>query len=292
MRRLPSLNALRAFEAAARHGSFVGAAAELNVSPAAISRLVRLLEERLGYPLFERRPNALQPTERGLALRPGLTDAFDAMARTVEQVSAMRTGPVLTIGIGATFAVRWLIPRLASFHNTHPDVEVRIATGGANNPIREDWTCTVMLGDGHWPGHEAEFLFTAGMLPVCAPALAQRLRHPTDLLAATRLSVSHWPDDWPCWFAAFGLTPPPSGGLSFGNYAMALQAAIDGVGVALGLQPYIIEDVAAGRLAVPFPDPVPMGRAWYLVSRPDRQREPGFAAFRTWLRDTAAAELS
>lgn len=290
MRRLPSLNALRAFEAAARTGSFTAAARELNVTQAAVSRLVRLLEERLGFPLFERHANALVLTERGRALQPGLTGAFDAIAESVERVSAMRGGPVLTIGVGATFAVRWLIPRLSGFHTRHPDIEVRITTGGAGNPIREDWTCALLLGDGHWTGHEAEPLFTAGMLPVCAPDLARTLTQPADLLGATRLSVAHWPDDWPRWFAAMGLEPPAGKGLSFGSYAMALQAALDGVGVALGAQPYIADDVAAGRLVVPFPQPVPMGRTWYLVSRPARRTDPGFAAFHAWLLETARAD--
>ncbi|MBP2314796.1 transcriptional regulator GcvA [Azospirillum soli] len=290
MRRLPSLNALRAFEAAARHGSFTAAAGELNVSQAAVSRMVRLLEERLGFALFERRANALELTDRGRALQPGLTGAFDMIADSVERVTAMRGGPVLTVGVGATFAVRWLIPRLSGFHAGHPDVEVRIATGGAGMPIRDDWTCAVLLGDGHWPGYEAEPLFTAAMLPVCAPALARSLRRPEDLLSITLLSVSHWADDWPHWFAAAGLAPSASKGLSFGSYAMALQAALDGVGVALGAQPYVVDDVAAGRLVTPFPLAVPMGRAWYLVSRPARHADPGFAAFRAWLRGIAAAE--
>ena len=288
MRRLPSLNALRAFEAAARHGSFTAAAAELNVTQAAVSRMVRLLEEALGVALFERRANALVATDHGRALRPGLTDAFDTMARSVAAVQALRSGPVLTMGVGATFAVRWLIPRLAGFHAAHPDVEVRIATGGAGMPIREDWTCAVLLGDGHWPGYEAERLFTAAMTPVCAPALARTLGTPADLRGATLLSVSHWAEDWPHWFAAAGLAPPAAMGLSFGSFAMALQAAIDGVGVALGLQPYVADDLAAGRLVAPFPLAVPLGRSWYLVSRPARRDEPGFAGFRAWLRAITA----
>ncbi|HYH37447.1 MAG TPA: LysR substrate-binding domain-containing protein [Azospirillum sp.] len=290
MRRLPSLNGLRAFEAAARHGSFTGAAGELNVSQAAVSRMVRLLEERLGFPLFERRANALVPTPRGRALQPGLTAAFDAIERSVDAVSAMRTGPVLTVGVGATFAVRWLIPRLGGFHAGHPEIEVRIATGGASQPIRDDWTCGIVLGDGHWPGHAAEPLFTAGMLPVCAPSLAAALRRPEDLLTATLLSNSQWPNDWAQWFAAAGLPAPPARELSFGSYAMALQAALDGVGVTLAIEPYIVDDVAAGRLVTPFPLAVPMGRSWYLVSRPARREDPGFAAFRDWLCARAAAE--
>src|SRR5262245_8796872 len=146
MRRLPSLNGLRAFEAAARHGSFVAAGSELNVTQAAISRMVRLLEERLGFNLFERRPNGLVLTARGKALQPGLTAAFDAIAGITERVAAMRTTPVLTLGVGPSFAVRWLIPRLASFGREHPDIDVRLATGGATNPQKDDWTCGILLG--------------------------------------------------------------------------------------------------------------------------------------------------
>ena len=131
MRRLPSLNGLRAFEAAARHGSFVGASQELNVTQAAISRMVRLLEARLGIELFERLPNGLVLTAQAEALKPSLTAAFNSIAASVEQVVAMRTTPVLTIGVGPSFAMRWMIPRLASFYGTHPDIEVRLATGGA-----------------------------------------------------------------------------------------------------------------------------------------------------------------
>lgn len=283
MRRLPSLNGLRAFEAAARHGSFTGAAAELHVSQAAVSRMVKLLEERLGFPLFERRANALTPTERARALQPALTEAFDGMARAVEQVSSMRAGPVLTVGVGATFAVRWLIPRLSGFHSAHPDIEVRIATGGAANPIGEDWTCAVLLGDGHWAGYAVERLFTATMRPVCSPALAAGLKKPADLRTATLLHVSHWMEDWPHWLDAAGAPRPVSKGLTFANYAMTLQAAIDGVGVALALDPYVTDDLAAGRLVEPFPLAVPMGRSWYLAYRPARRQLAGFAAFRDWL---------
>ncbi|KAA0577517.1 LysR substrate-binding domain-containing protein [Azospirillum sp. Sh1] len=287
MRRLPSLNGLRAFEAAARHGSFTAAAAELHVSQAAISRLVKLLEERLGFALFDRRANALVLTERGRALQPALTEAFDGIARRVEQVSAMRAGPVLTVGMGATVAVRWLIPRLSSFHLAHPEIEVRIATGGAGAPMNDDWTCAVLLGDGQWPGYEAERLFSSSLQPVCAPRLAAELRGPADLAGATLLHVSHWGEDWPRWLAAAGVADPAAAsgirGLSFGSYAMTLQAAIDGVGVALAPRLYILDDIAAGRLATPFGLAVPMVHSWYLVHRASRREDAGLAPFRDWL---------
>lgn len=285
MRRLPSLNGLRAFEAAARHGSFVAAGQELNVTQAAISRMVRLLEARLGFPLFERLPNGLVLTAQARALQPNLTAAFDSIASSVAQVSAMRTTPVLTIGVGPSFATRWMIPRLASFYRAHPEIEVRLATGGAINPFRDDWTCGILLGGGDWPELAAEPLFSADLFPVCTTSIARRLGKPSDLMRESLLQVVHSPEDWPLWLAAAGVKRRPAAlGPSFANYGMALQAAIDGVGVAIGLRPYVEDDIAMGRLVAPFSLSVPKGRAWYLVYRPFRETDPALAAFRGWLR--------
>jgi LysR family glycine cleavage system transcriptional activator/LysR family transcriptional regulator of beta-lactamase len=284
MRRLPSLNGLRAFEAAARHASFTAAADELHVTQAAVSRMVRLLEERLGFLLFERRPNGLALTAQGKALQPGITAAFDAIAGVTEQVAAMRSAPVLTVGVGPSFAVRWLIPRLASFYRDHPDIEIRIATGGAINPFQDDWTCGIRLGDGNWPGYEAEPLFSADLFPVCTAGIAQRLERPSDLRKETLLQVAHSPGDWPLWLSAAGVKLPASRlGPRFDNYAMVLQAALDGIGVAIGLRPYVEDDIAAGRLVAPFALTVPQGRAWYLVYQSFREEDRGFIAFRNWL---------
>jgi len=284
MRRLPSLNGLRAFEAAARLGSFVAAGEELNVTQAAISRLVRLLEERLGFKLFDRMPNGLTLTAQGRALQPGLTAAFDAIAGVTQQVAAMRSTPVLTLGVGPSFAVRWLIPRLASFYRQHPDIEVRLATGGAINPFKDDWTCGILLGNGDWPGHQAEPMFSADLFPVCARAIAQRLKKPADLAKEVLLEVQHSPEEWPLWLAAARVKLRANTlGPRFDNYAMALQAAVDGVGVAIGLRPYVEDDLASGRLVAPFKLAVPKGQAWYLVYRPFRQDDAALATFREWL---------
>ena len=284
MRRLPSLNGLRAFEAAARLGSFVAAGEELHVTQAAISRMVRLLEERLGFKLFDRMPNGLALTPQGRALQPGLTAAFDAIAGVTQQVAAMRSTPVLTLGVGPSFAVRWLIPRLASFYRQHPDVEVRLATGGAINPFKDDWTCGILLGNGDWPGHQAEPMFSADLFPVCARAIAQRLKKPADLAKEVLLEVQHSLEEWPLWLAAARLKLRANTlGPRFDNYAMALQAAVDGVGVAIGLRPYVEDDLASGRLLAPFKLAVPKGQAWYLVYRPYRQDDAALIAFREWL---------
>ncbi len=282
-RRLPPLNGVRAFEAAARTGGFANAAAELNVTPAAVSRLVRLLEQRLGVALFDRHANRLTPTPAGEAFRAGLTPLLDRLARLTADVVAAGGQQVLTVGVGPSFAVRWLIPRLADFTRRHPGIEVRIATGGVAAPFAEGWSCGIRLGAGDWPGLIAEPLIAADLLPVCIPALAARLRGPTDLLPGTLLRVAHAPGDWPRWAAAAGHPTLRAAGPVFDFYGQAQQAAADGVGVAMGIRPYVDDDLAAGRLVAPFGIAVPKGGAWHLLHRPGRVGEPAFAAFRSWI---------
>lgn len=278
---LPHLNGIKAFEAAARTGGFAAAARELNVTPAAISRMVRLLEDRMGVALFARRPNALDLTDAGRAYQAGLTPLFAALTRLTDDIGG-RAG-ALTVGVGPTFAIRWLIPRLADFRRTAPDIDVRITTGGAAAPFAEAWTCGIQLGRGPWPDLMAEPLFSADLIPVCAPALAARLVRPAGLAAASLLRVAHAPDDWPMWLRAAGLTDIEARGPVLEFYGQALQAAADGVGVALGIRPYVDDDVAAGRLVAPFALTVPKGMSWYLIFREARRREPAFAAFRDWI---------
>jgi LysR family glycine cleavage system transcriptional activator len=288
MRRLLFLNGIKAFEAAARSGSFAGAGAELNVSPAAVSRMVNLLEQRLGVILFERRANRLVMTAAGRAYQSGLTPIFDALASLTAQVTAPSGFRVLTIGVGPTFAMRWLIPRLADFRKAEPDIDVRITTGGAAVPFGEDWSCGIKLGDGKWPGLVAEPLFAADLLPVCAPRLAAQLKRPADLRAPNLLRVAHSPDDWTLWLKAAGLARMTARGTEFQYYGHAQQAAADGLGVAMGIRPYIDDDLAAGRLVAPFALSVPKGMRWYLVHRSFQTGQRDFAAFRRWIIHAAA----
>jgi LysR family glycine cleavage system transcriptional activator len=288
MRRLLFLNGIKAFEAAARSGSFAAAGTELNVSSAAVSRLVHLLEERLGVALFERKANRLALTAAGRAYQSGLTPIFDALASLTAQVTASAGSRVLTIGVGPTFAMRWLIPRLADFRKEQPDVEVRITTGGAAAPFADDWSCGIKLGSGDWPDLIAEPLFAADLLPVCAPRLAAQLKRPSDLKGPSLLRVAHSAEDWPLWLKAAGISRVSARGPEFQFYGQALQAAADGLGVAMGITPYIDDDLAAGRLVAPFSLSVPKGMRWYLVYRSFRTTQRDFAAFRRWIIQAAA----
>ncbi|MFZ2157274.1 MAG: LysR substrate-binding domain-containing protein [Bradyrhizobium sp.] len=288
MRRLLFLNGIKAFEAAARTGSFAGAGAELNVSAAAVSRMVHLLEDRLGVALFERKANRLAMTPAGRAYQSGLTPIFDALASLTAQVTAPSGVRVLTIGVGPTFAMRWLIPRLADFRKHAPDIDVRITTGGAAAPFGDDWSCGIKLGDGEWPGLVAEPLFAADLVPVCAPRLAQQLKRPGDLRGPSLLRVAHSPGDWPSWLKAAGVARITARGPELQFYGQALQAAVDGLGIAMGIRPYIDDDIAAGRLVAPFALTVPKGMQWYLVYRSFRTEQRDFAAFRRWIMRAAA----
>jgi LysR family glycine cleavage system transcriptional activator len=287
MRDLPFLNGVRAFEAAARHGGFAKAAEELHVTAPAISRMVKLLEERMGVPLFHRRANGLALTLAGERYSTGLGPILDALAALTAEVTAEAGPPTLTVGVGPTFAIRWLIPRLADFRAEHPEIDVHITTGGITAPFSDKWTCGISLGDGVWPGLMAEPLVAADLLPVCAPALAERLKSPSDLAAESLVRVQHAPEDWPRWLAAAQAAAPSVYGPEVGYYGQAIQAAQDGVGVAMGIRPYVDDDLAAGRLVAPFPLSIPKGSQWYLVHRPNRLEEPSFKVFRDWITNRA-----
>lgn len=287
---IPSLNGLRAFEAAARTGSFVGAAQELHVSPSAVSRLVKLLEQRLSVSLFERLPNGLALTERGAAYLTEVSGAFQRIEQATERLKATSSS-VLVIGAGPTLAMRWLIPRLATFQAENPEIDVRLSTAIADaDPLRPDWTAAIRIGDGAWPGLTSRYLFTADLFPVCAPSVAERLRTPRDLEQATILRVANAPEDWPLWLELTGVSDASLRHSRYFDYAaFALQAAVDGLGVAMARAPFVVDDLAAGRLVRPFDLAAPKGRGWYLVYRPAQENNPALGAFRDWLLDVAKA---
>ena len=280
--------ALAMMDTIARTGSFAAAGTELNVSAAAISRMVNLLEQRLGVVLFERKANRLALTAAGRAYQSGLTPIFDALSSLTAQIMAPSSMRVLTLGVGPTFAMKWLIPRLADFSEEEPDIEVRITTGGAAVPFGDDWSCGIRLGDGAWPGLVAEPLFAADLVPVCTPRLTATLKRPSDLKGPSLLRVSHAAEDWSLWLKAAGVSRITARGTEFQYYGHALQAAIDGLGVAMGIRPYIDDDLAAGRLVAPFALTVPKGERWYLVYRSFQAGQRDFTAFRRWIMQAAA----
>jgi DNA-binding transcriptional LysR family regulator len=280
---LPPLNGLKAFEAAARTGSYVAAGEELHVSPSAISRLVRLLEERLKTPLFRRLPNGLELTADGSNYLTDISAAFARISAATARLTAPRRR-ALVVGAGPTLAMRWLIPRLTAFHEREPEIDVRLSTAIADaDPMKADWDAAIRLGEGEWPGLEATFLFTADLFPVCAPEFADRLHAVADVMRVPLLQAASAPGDWTLWLAAAGVKADLSHALMFDYPAFALQAAVDGVGVAIARAPFVADDLTAGRLVKPFHLSVPNGRGWYLIHRPGAADSGALKAFKDWV---------
>ena len=288
MTSLPTLTGLRAFECAARRGSFTAAAAELHVTQAAVSRSVKTLEHQLGCALFARSANTLALTPQGRELLPELSAAFGAMASAVARVQAARASPVLTVGVGPTFAIRWLIPRLPRFSQQHPGIELHTTTAGATALLRPEWTCSLRLGKDPSPGVVNLPLFSPRMAPVCSPQLARKLKARADLYKVPLLDVAHTPEDWTLWLKKAGLDAKRVDRRNvFPYHSFALQAALDGMGVAMGLQPYVVDDLKAGRLVAPFALKVTKPLGWFLVYRKETEDNPAFEAFRKWVRAEA-----
>lgn len=295
-RPLPPLNALRAFESAARHLSFTKAAAELNVTPAAISHQVKALEDLLGIALFRRLTRALRLTDAGQAALPALSQGLDSLAQGVEQMRAHGESGVLTISVSPSFGAMWLVPRLERFRSRHPDIEIRIdGTDRLVDLMRDDVDVAVRYGPGGYKGVQADYLFGQANMPVCSPALLSGehpLRQPEDLCHHTLLHID-WKDaeaSWRMWLLAAGLNDvDPTRGPHFTMESMAVQAALDGQGVALIGDKLVADDVATGRLVRPF-DPslsTPLSFSYYLLSAKDGTERPRVAAFRNWLIEEA-----
>ncbi|HWW27479.1 MAG TPA: LysR family transcriptional regulator [Caulobacter sp.] len=276
------LNALRAFEASARHLSFTRAAIELCVTQAAVSHQVKGLEQRLGTILFRRLPRGLALTDEGLALLPPVRDSFDRMGDVLERFAAGRVMEVLSVGVVGTFAVGWLLPRLPAFREAHPFVDLRLFTNNNRIDIAgEGLDCAVRFGDGAWHGTQAVPLFAAPMTPLCAPVVAERLKSP-EALGAEVLLRSYRADDWPDWFGAAGLLPPPIRGPVFDSSWVMVEAAMQGVGVALAPSMMFARDLEQGRLVRPFPLEVGAGMYW-LTWLKSRAVTPALATFRDWM---------
>jgi LysR family transcriptional regulator, glycine cleavage system transcriptional activator len=288
--RLPSLNGLRAFEAAARHLSFTLAAAELNVTQTAISHQIKRLEEELGLRLFVRKNRALALTPKAKDYLPGVRAAFNDLKLATDRLLRKDEDNVLTVSTLASHAAKWLLPRLSTFQEMHPGIDVRITTSTSLVDFKGgDVDAAIRYGRGHWPGVRAQWLMADEMFPVCSPALLKGdkpLSCPQDLARYTLLhSSGGYDDDWRLWLTAAGLPTDISKhpGLTFDLIFVTVQAAIDGIGVAMGRTSYVQDDIAKGRLVVPFKIALPTDAGFYLVSPEAADDPPKLKLFQQWL---------
>ncbi len=285
---LPPLNALRAFEAAGRLGSFKEAAAELHVTHGAVSQHVRLLEEWLGAPLFERhnRRVALTPAARAYLeeIGPLFEQLSQATARYGFPATLSRT---LTVNAPATFTLRWLVPRLASFRAEHPDVEVNVVTSNESaESLKDVYDIVIRGGPDTFYGYSMRPFLSEERIPVCSPALLQRLplRIPDDMRQHTLLHTSSLPRLWPDWLASAKLPAlRPAAALTFDHFYLTLQAAIGGIGIAMGPTALVSDDLAAGRLVAPFAGPRLPSRSYCTYVPDGKSADDLVMLFRSWL---------
>lgn len=297
-RRIPPLNAVRAFEAAARHLSFTHAADELNVTQAAISHQIKALELWLGLPLFRRLNRAVSLTEEGAAYLPAASQALDGLAGATARLVRAGDSRSLTVTTLDSFAAQWLMPRLKSFRTRHPEIDVRILPSDESVDFnRHDVDMAVRYGTGHWPGLEVTQLMTEELFPVCSPELMRGphpLRKPEDLVHHTLLhddlSFEHGDVDWLTWLRTVGADRviDSARGPFFSHSYLVIQAAIDGQGVALGRGVLVVDAMADGRLVRPFDSAgIPLEYAYYIAHPEGAMQLPSVAAFSNWLIEEA-----
>ncbi len=291
-RRLPSLNALKAFEVAARHESFTRAAGELNVTQGAVSHQVKALEEELGLRLFLRERQRLVITDAGRIYLETVRDAFDRIAAGTEKLLQRQNSGVLTVSTSPNFAAKWMVHRLSRFAEANPGIDLRIgATAQHVDFARDDVDVAIRHGDGSWPGLHVTRLCAEELFPVCSPALLKgrnALRNPADLARHTLLHIDE-PQDWAKWLDAAGIrNVEASRGPVFSQRSMAIDAAIDGQGVALARTALCAGDLLAGRLARPFDFALQVPYAYWILCPKASAELPKIAAFRAWLLAEAA----
>lgn len=291
LKRLPPLNALRAFEAAGRHVSFTKAAEELFVTPGAVSRQIKLLEDVLGVELFERTSRDLRISEDTREYVVALGDAFNQINRATNRLLTAHRAKSLRIHCPMTFTLRWLMPRLPKFHELYPTREIQLTTTLLPIPSSllnlGDVDVVIQLGKGNWPDLVTHRLAGGALVPVCSPdylaAMGGRLT--VDRLAeATLLRSMARPDDWRDWLdAAGGESIDDQRGLQFESSSLAYQAAIQGIGIAIGQLSLVEQDLAAGRLVAPLDFVHDNGNAYYLSYSRQSENDARLIEFRDWI---------
>jgi len=291
-RRLPPLNALRAFEAAARHLNFSRAADELSVTPGAVSQQIQNLEDYVGVALFKRTPKGLLLTDPAQIALPALREAFDRLAEAASMLTAAVDGRRLTVSVAPSFAAKWLVPRLGQFEILHPQVDVWISAGMELVDFNSgEIDIAIRYGAGRYPGLEVVRLMQETVVPVVSPALleSQPLNDPADLANHILLHDGS-PDadescpDWTMWLAARGVRGVDgTRGPRFNQSSLVIEAAVGGRGVALAKRALAQADLDAGRLVSPFQITTAVDFAYYLVHPKPKGRLPQVKAFMTWL---------
>lgn len=286
--RLPPLTALRAFDAAARHMSFAKAAEELNVTPAALSFQIKSLEEHLGQPLFRRLNRAVELTEAGRTLAPGAAKGFATLQTAWSATRRLQDNTTLTITAGPALTAKWLAPRLYEFARAHPEIDLRFSATLRNLDFeRDDVDVAIRFGYGPDEGLYSVPVRQEWLTPVMTPELATQFPTPDSLTKAPliyddSIGFLNPPCDWPTWFRAVGVDFTPRAGAHFSNADHAIDAAVAGVGVALGRRPMIIKDVIEGRLVAPFKTAIETKARFRFLCRPGEEARPQIAAFRDW----------
>ncbi len=286
---LPPLDALRVFEAAARRLSFAAAAEELHLTASAVSHRIKALEEQLGLVLFERLTRKVALTPAGRAYAAAVADAI-AILREATRRLAVEANRPLTVSVTPLFGARWLLPRLARFEATHPAIAVRlISTSRLADFVSDGVDCAVRFGRGTWPGLAAHRLMSLDWVPVAAPALVRngRLKAPDDLARQTLLHYDAAPDAWRMWLLAAGAKGvDPDKGQTLSDMAATMQAAIDGIGIAITDRKFIDRELKQRRLVIPFDIDMPSGGAFYFVYPEGRASDARITTFRDWVLST------
>ncbi|MGO1118817.1 LysR family transcriptional regulator [Rhodovibrionaceae bacterium A322] len=285
-RLLPSMSALQAFDAAARTGSFSAAARELNLTQGAVSRQIRTLEEQLAVALFTREKQAVTLTQEGRSYARSVNTALQNLRSAALHIMTDPKSGVLNLGILPTFGMRWLVPRIPLFLETHPGITLNFVTHVRPFDFsRENLDAAIHFGDPDWPDADCVFLMKETALPLCAPSfLADRqISSPEDLLNMPLLHIATRPLAWAGWFAAQGLTPGEDAGMQFEQYTLVSQAAVAGLGVALLPEFLVRSELERGDLICPLDRPIESEQAYYLVIPKDRSDSPPVQLFKTWL---------
>ena len=287
--RLPPLTALRAFDAAARHMSFQRAAAELNVTPAALSFQIKSLEEHFGAPLFKRLNRAVELTEAGRALAPGAAEGFEALTAAWRSARRSIETNVLTVTAGPAFTAKWLAPRMYAFAQAHPEIELRFAAGLRMVDLNKDEVdVAIRFGYGPDDGLYSMPLEPEWLSPIMLPELARKYPTPEALLEAPLIHNSsddflNPSCDWPAWFKAVGIDTKPRISSSFSQPDHALDAALSGAGVVLGRRAFVVKYLADGRLVAPYKIALATDAQFRFLCRLGQEDRPDIAAFRKWI---------